>query len=219
MDSGRRRILIMTAVSEEREAVLRGINGKQNIDVILTGVGPVKAAASTARILAKKDYDLVVSAGIAGGFKEMAEIGSLVVANKIVSADLGAEGPEGFLSLDQLGFGASTTVPCEMEQVDQLSQVLTAAGLSVHIGPIVTVSTVTGSDLTAKEMVERVPGAVAEAMEGYGVAVAAKEYGLPVMEVRAISNLVGPRDRSAWRIKEALTALEVASQVLAEVFS
>jgi len=209
----------MTAVSEESEAVLRGINGRKNIDVLLAGVGPITAAARTARILARKDYDLVVSAGIAGGFKGMAEIGSVVVANKIVSADLGAEGPEGFLNLDQLGFGSSTTIPCDVEQISKLSQSLKAAGLLVQTGPIVTVSTVTGSDTTAKEMADRVSGAVAEAMEGYGVAIAAKEYRLPVIELRAISNLVGPRDRSSWRMNDALAALATASKVLAEVFS
>ncbi|WP_442950188.1 phosphorylase family protein, partial [Paenibacillus sp. 1-18] len=57
----------------------------------------------------------------------------------------------------------------------------------------------------------------AEAMEGYGVAVAANKLGLPVMEIRTISNAVGPRDRAAWRIKEALQALEAAFSTLTEV--
>jgi futalosine hydrolase len=56
-------------------------------------------------------------------------------------------------------------------------------------------------------------------MEGFGVAAAAKEFGLPVLEIRAVSNAVGPRDKSAWRIKEALQSLEAASKVLTEVFS
>ena len=44
-------------------------------------------------------------------------------------------------------------------------------------------------------------------MEGAGVAAAAARHGVPFAEVRAISNLVGPRDRAAWRIPEALAAL------------
>jgi len=51
-------------------------------------------------------------------------------------------------------------------------------------------------------------------MEGYGVAFAACDHGLPILEVRAISNLVGPRDRAAWRIKEALEALEASAELL-----
>ena len=54
-------------------------------------------------------------------------------------------------------------------------------------------------------------------MEGYGVAVAAAMKQLPVLEIRTISNAVGPRDREAWRIREALEALEAASRALLEV--
>ncbi|HBP64053.1 MAG TPA: futalosine hydrolase, partial [Desulfosporosinus sp.] len=43
------------------------------------------------------------------------------------------------------------------------------------------------------------------------------DRGLPVLEIRAISNMVGPRDRSTWRVKEALDVLEAASAVLTEV--
>ncbi|NEE34633.1 futalosine hydrolase, partial [Streptomyces sp. SID7982] len=51
------------------------------------------------------------------------------------------------------------------------------------------------------------PGALAEAMEGFGVAEAAARAEVPVLEVRAVSNAVGPRDRDAWRIGDALAAL------------
>jgi futalosine hydrolase len=37
-----------------------------------------------------------------------------------------------------------------------------------------------------------------EAMEGAGAAHVAAHYGLPFLEVRAASNLVGRRDRASW---------------------
>ena len=82
---------------------------------------------------------------------------------------------------------------------------------------MLTLSTVTGSAATADALAARVPGAAAEAMEGYGVAEAASRFGIPFIEIRAISNPVGPRDRAAWRIGDALAALEAASTHLAEV--
>ncbi|NLC07621.1 MAG: futalosine hydrolase, partial [Syntrophomonadaceae bacterium] len=92
--------------------------------------------------------------------------------------------------------------------------VLLAARLPVQTGPVLTVSTVTGSATRSAQLAARVPEAAAEAMEGYGVAFAAVEHGIPVVELRAISNLVGPRDRAAWRIKEALDMLTTVSSVL-----
>jgi futalosine hydrolase len=52
-------------------------------------------------------------------------------------------------------------------------------------------------------------------MEGFGVATAAARAGVPFVEVRAVSNPVGPRDRSAWQITEALAALERVGAALA----
>jgi futalosine hydrolase len=56
-------------------------------------------------------------------------------------------------------------------------------------------------------------------MEGYGVAVAAVQFGVPVIEIRAVSNPVGPRDRAAWKIREALDSLEKAAAAMKEVLS
>jgi futalosine hydrolase len=47
-------------------------------------------------------------------------------------------------------------------------------------------------------------------MEGAGVAAAARRCGVAFAEIRAISNAVGPRDRTSWRIDDALRALRAA---------
>lgn len=75
---------------------------------------------------------------------------------------------------------------------------------------MLTVSTTTGTQEHAALLLERYPDALAEAMEGFGVAEAAAAHGVPVMEIRTVSNAVGPRDRAAWRIPEALAALSAA---------
>lgn len=209
-------VLVVTAVELEKEAVIRGLQNDKRFEVVVGGVGPIAAAACTARVLAAKEYDLIVAAGIAGGFSGKAPIGSIVVANEIVAADLGVETPEGFRSLDELGFGF-TRIQVDESLVTQLTQALRASGLEASYGPILTVSTVTGAAETASELAARVPGAAAEAMEGFGIATAAQGSGVPVLELRAISNPVGPRDRASWRIQEALSALQSASKVLTEV--
>ncbi|WP_054025590.1 futalosine hydrolase [Bacillus sp. FJAT-28004] len=217
--NNRKRVLIVTAVDAEREAVVRGLQGLQGVDVITAGVGAAAAAASTATFLtaATDDYDLVISAGIGGGFAPKAEIGSLVVADLIVAADLGAETQDGFLSLDELGFG-SARIPVSATWNDRLYNAIQSDGLSVCSGAILTVTTATGTAETTAALIKRISGAAAEGMEGHGVAVAASGLGIPVTEIRAISNAVGPRDRSAWRIGEALASLEAASKAIREVF-
>ncbi|RCX16987.1 futalosine hydrolase [Fontibacillus phaseoli] len=223
--SAYKRVLIMTAVDAEREAVLRGLGRAAStagadiapvVDVRLAGVGPARAAASTASELASGAYDLVVSAGIGGGFEGCAPIGSLVVASEIIAADLGAETPDGFASVDELGFG-SAAVAVAGSLATGWTAALQAAGLPACYGPVLTLSTVTGTAATAKLLAERIRGAAAEAMEGFGVAAAAHRLGIPVLEIRAISNRIGPRQRELWKIGEALQALEEACSILPEV--
>ncbi|MGW0598432.1 futalosine hydrolase [Streptomyces sp. NPDC002776] len=191
------RVLVATAVPAERDAVAQAFPG----EVLAVGVGPARAAAGTATALARAPYDLVVSAGIGGGFAPHAPLGSLIVADEITAADLGAETPDGFLPVTELGFGTVTHRPPEALVRE------TAAATGALTGAVLTVSTVTGTAARAAALRARHPTALAEAMEGFGVAEAAALHGVPVLEIRAVSNPVGPRDRAAWRIGAALAAL------------
>ncbi|MGW0879819.1 futalosine hydrolase [Streptomyces sp. NPDC002671] len=219
------RILVATAVPAERDAVARAFPGAgeevslpagsvlrtaagsgSGYDLLAAGVGPALAAASTAAALTAAaldgaPYGLVVSAGIGGGFQPEAPVGSLVVADAITVADLGAETADGFLPVTELGFGTVTHRPPE-----SLVRV-TSEATGALPGTILTVSTVTGTAARAAELRARHPRALAEGMEGFGVAGAAAAHKVPVLELRAVSNPVGPRDRAAWRIGDALAAL------------
>ncbi|NUS13634.1 MAG: futalosine hydrolase [Streptomyces sp.] len=208
----RRRVLVLTAVEAEREAVLAGLAAAgrpaDRTVVETVGVGPASAAArgmfhmvaqQTASVL-----DLVVCAGIGGGFSPAAPVGSLAVAESIVAADLGVRTADGFTPLAELGFGRG-----ELRPPARLSRAV-AAALGASYGPVLTVATVTGTAERAAELADRHPGAVAEGMEGFGIAEAADVAGVPVLEIRGISNAVGPRDRAAWRIGDALAALTAA---------
>ncbi|MFC7975091.1 futalosine hydrolase [Streptomyces cinereoruber] len=238
------RILIVTAVAAEADSVTAGLTtaapehvplpggfalrrhadgDRARVDVLVGGVGPAAVAAATGTALAyaaltggasgERPYDLLVSAGIAGGFRPTAPLGSLVVSSAIVAADLGAETPDGYLAVDALGFGRSVH-PVPGELTGRIAAALAAEGLPCAVAPVLTVSTVTGTARRAAELAERHPGAAAEAMEGFGVAEAAAAYGVPVVELRAVSNAVGPRDRAAWRIGDALDALRHAVRLL-----
>jgi futalosine hydrolase len=201
-------LLVVTAVPAERDALLAGLSG--DIEVVQVGVGLAAAAAGTARLLATGDYRAVLSAGIAGGFD--VPPGDTVIGTVSVAADLGAESPDGFVPLSVLGFGADA-YPADAA----LSAALRAALPEAHSGPVLSVNTVTGTATGTVELRRRYPDAVAEAMEGFGVATAAAAAGIPFAELRTISNAIGPRDRSAWRIGDALAALTAAGPALGKL--
>lgn len=208
-------VLVATAVAAERDAILAGLPARPSaLTVAAVGIGPAAAAAGTARLLALAEaaghpYRTVVSAGIAGGFAGRADIGAVVLASRSIQADLGTDSPDGWLSLDQLGLGTASA-PADPDVLAGLSARLPEA----VVGDVLTLAAITGTAERAAALAAAHPAAAAEAMEGYGVACAAAGTGARFAELRTISNPVGPRHRSAWRITDALAALTASAAAL-----
>jgi futalosine hydrolase len=188
-------VLVVCAVEAERAAITAA---GARVRVLVGGVGPAAAAAATAGAL--DGVDLVLSVGIGGGFAPLTP-GDVAVASSIVFADLGAETAAGFVPVSELGVGTE-----RYEVAPKLAGKL-AVRAGGHLGTIVTVATVTGTAASADALSARFPDAVAEGMEGAGVAAAATLRGVAFGELRAVSNAIGPRDRDAWQIPLALEAL------------
>jgi futalosine hydrolase len=149
---------------------------------LVCGVGPVEAAAATARELAAGSPSAVVNVGLAGGHGITP--GGLVIGNASVYVDLAAEIP---------------VVDRVEPDPELLARVRTAApdALVLPIGTSAAVGALTAGDLRV------------EAMEGFGVLRACALAGVPAVEIRAISNELAENDRSRWRIGRALEALAV----------
>lgn len=224
-------LLILTAVEAEATAVLAGLStseaarpvagqvgpypvcrlaGEPAVSVLAGGIGPAAAAATTGTALALDPaVDLVLSVGIAGGFAAAGVgVGDVVLATSSVFGDLGADSPAGFRSAAELGW-TGMEYPGRPELVARIADGLRRAGLVVHTGPVLTVSTVTGTAARAHQLSRR-HRPVAEGMEGAAVAGAAEHHHRPFIELRTVSNLVGDRDRGSWDVAGALDTLRRA---------
>jgi len=172
---------------------------------IATGCGPAAAACGLAFHLARERSlpDLVIGIGIAGAYAEAGvAVGDVLSTVSDNFCDLGCEDGEGFLDLLGLGIpqvGVEPSYPC--------AQPAFLAGLPKTVAT--TCSVCTGTTATATARRERT-GASLESMEGAAWAMACARAGVPFAQVRAVSNIAGPRDRSAWRIPQALAALRQA---------
>jgi futalosine hydrolase len=180
---------------------------------VVSGIGSVNAALATQAGILKHQPSMVLSVGIGGAYPSSGlQPGDAAVSSAITYAGIGAMDGENFLDLEQLGFpllernGTKTfnTLP-----VSDLSRDF-AEVAGIAYGPFLTLETVTGSFATASRLEAQVPGALVEGMEGAGVAHVAFKHDIPCLEVRGISNMVGPRERSKWKIVEAMQALSRA---------
>ena len=205
-------VLVVVAVDQECEAVLRDVPKGTEVDVLVSGVGPVAAAAATAAALTTNSYEAVISAGVCGGLRGRSQVGQVVVAARTQPADLGCRVDDGFLTLEDMGLHQPSTV--DHDRAGRWRDRLESAGVRATVGDVLTLSCMTGTDEEAQSLAARFPDAVAEAMEGWGVVWPTLGRSVITGEVRAVSNLVGKRDPSTWDLAGALDALARAFGVL-----
>jgi nucleoside phosphorylase len=159
-------------------------------DGFACGVGPVEAAAATARELALRSPVAVVHVGIAGG--RGITPGAVVIGTESVYCDIAAEIP---------------VVDHALPDSALLDAVRAALPDALAL-PIGTSAAVGGTET----------GLRVEAMEGFAVLRACAQAEIPAIELRAISNEITEADRGRWRIGRAIEALaEAIPPVLAAV--
>lgn len=198
-------ILICVATPFERSLLRDSSEGGRRVRVIETGVGPVNAAHATTVAILADQPDAIVVCGIAGAYPGSGlTIGEVVSASVEIYGDLGAQSPTGFLDMQALGFPVVSAPTVLFNELPL--QVFPTS----NAARFVTVSTCTGTASTAREIEARTKGAV-ENMEGAAVAHVARIHGVPVGEVRGISNMVTNRDTTSWRLQEAAVAAQEAA--------
>ena len=155
-------------------------------DGLTCGIGPVEAAAATARAIAESRPRRVLHVGMAGARRLTP--GSMVVGTEAVYIDLSAAIPvvDRVLPDEELVSRARAALP------DSLAL------------PIATSAAVSDSGH------ERTHELRVEAMEGFGVLRACELAGVPAVEVRAVSNELGEADRALWMMRRGLETLAVA---------
>ena len=142
-------------------------------------------------------------AGIAGAYRQSGlEVGDSVQARTERFADLGYRDGNRFLDLDAMGFPMLERPEGDFGCVQE-AVVLTDELASVDC---LTVSQLTNGHETADALFESF-GAAIENMEGAGVALVCRQLGLPFSELRAVSNLVGPREPKTWQVRAPLRRL------------
>ncbi len=180
------------------------VNGN-TIDVCITGVGMVATTYAVTRALAKKQYMLALQAGIGGSFDRQIALGSLVMVNSEQFGDLGAEDNGAYLDIFEMGLQDRDVFPFSGGRLDCPQSALHEQVALRHVTGL-TVNTVTGTTASAQRLVERYSTGI-ESMEGGAFHYTCLLSEVPFMQVRAISNYVEARDKSKWKMKEAVIAL------------
>lgn len=175
----------------------------------LSGVGPVEAAVSLTRVLERYHTMLagVVNFGTAGAYLSDGQDRSVGVLDMCL-AEKEVFGDYGVCIGDRIEPFTNTAISgvFEFELDEALSgrarKILTAHELAYTAGTFVTVNAASGTAARGNELRYRFK-ALCENMEGAAIARVCKEFSLPMVEVRVVSNLVEDRPARSWKLGEA----------------
>lgn len=172
-------------------------------DFLVTGVGPVESAISLTRFLEREQADGVILFGVGGAYTEK-EVDVL----DICLAEEERFGDSGIAMDDDIHYFSDEMLTGKQDfdlrnsLSDQVESKLMALGMPFKKGPFVTVHACSGT-LKRGNVLRDKFNAICENMEGAAMARVCELYGVPMLELRCISNMVEDRDTSKWKIKEA----------------
>lgn len=200
-------VLIVCATAGEtdifRNYLLQQKPEGHRFEILVTGVGGIATAHALTKQLHQARYDLVIQAGLGGSFDTRIALGAVVYVATEMYGDLGAEDHDKRLDVFEMGLADPNTFPYVngrlpapvLPYFDGMQKV---SGLTVNL--------VSGSEKTIAHLSTRYHCQV-ESMEGAAFHYVCLQEGVPFGQVRAISNYVTPRDKSTWKMKEAVLAL------------
>jgi len=167
----------------------------------LTGVGTPSALAQTLTIAGRLKPRRILNLGIAGAYPGSGlSLGDIVIGQSEVYGDVGFALPEApyFRHIGESEWGEFYRTPLPLMQFAEFPV--------LHLGSGCTVNTCTGTEAVGR-LRETLFQAHFETMEGAAVAQAGQTLGIPVCEIRAISNFASTRDMRPQNIRLALAAL------------
>jgi futalosine hydrolase len=182
------------------------VHASHHVDLLTTGVGMVPTAAWCARVLAQQPYDLAVNLGVCGSFHPACPPGTVVNVVTDCFSELGAEEGEQFLTIHQLGLLKPDDPPFTGGRLVNATPPFNRVIAELRTVNGITVNTVHGHLPSIEKVVARFTPDV-ESMEGAAFMYACLQSGTRFAQVRAVSNIVEKRNRAAWKLAEAVDAL------------
>lgn len=175
---------------------------KNEISILVTGVGMMTTAFHLGRALAKNTYDGVINVGIAGAFDGSLNLGEVVSVNRQQYGDLGVESPDTFEDVFDIGLTKRESHPFKSGKIYNNKTNLNLNPSFKKVRAI-SVNKVSGKvDQIAQ--LEKKYNPQIEVMEGIAVHFACKQSVVQYEELRAISNYVEERNKANWNIPLAV---------------
>jgi futalosine hydrolase len=201
-------ILVIAATEHEIEPFA---TANSQVDVLITGVGVPSTIYHLQKRIQQVDYACIIQAGIAGSFNNDIDLGKVVVVQQDCFADLGMEEKGIFTPVFNAGFANKDEFPFTDGWLVNSTEALLKTDLPKV--KALTVNKVSDSGLQKQQFVHTFNADV-ESMEGAALHYVCLLEKIRFIQIRSISNYVGERDKTKWKMKEAIQNLNTELQIL-----
>jgi futalosine hydrolase len=174
------------------------------VHTAVTGVGLLPSSYAIMQLIARLKPDLIIQVGIAGSFNPTLVLGTAVTVRQEMLADMGVYESDGYHDIFDLGLAEKNMPPFEQGAiVNHHDHLIESASLPAVSA--VSVNEISTSTEKINVFAEKYKADI-ESMEGAALHYVCAMQQIPFIQIRGISNLVGERDKTKWKIPESMLA-------------
>lgn len=179
-------------------------------EYLITGVGAPVTMYHLSDKTNEKEYDLIIQVGVAGTYSNKFTLGDAVFVKKDCFADIAVIENKVLKSVFDIGLAEENEFPFKngwlINETDfnQIKNGVTA--LTVNL---------LSEESTHINCLRQKYHPDIESMEGATLHFIGLKKNIPFLQIRGISNQVGERDKSKWKMKEAI---ESSNQMLIKIY-
>ena len=179
-----------------------GTNKRFSVGFHESGIGLLASSVSLMKMFVQETPTLIIQVGIAGCFDKKVPLGKVFAVKDDFVGDIGVMENKVWKDLFDLKLDKANDAPYEKKSLPNpwLSQ-YNLLKLPTKKG--VTVNTIS----TDKNKIDLYSGrykATLESMEGAALHYMGRDLNIPFIQIRAVSNYVGERNKAKWNMQEAI---------------
>ena len=179
-----------------------GTNKRFSVGFHESGIGLLASSVSLMKMFVQETPSLIIQVGIAGCFDKKVPLGKVFAVKDDFAGDIGVIENKVWKDLFDMKFDKPNDAPYEKKSLPNpwLSQ-YNLLKLPTKKG--VTVNTIS----TDKNKIDLYSGrykATLESMEGAALHYMGRDLNIPFIQIRAVSNYVGERNKAKWNMQEAI---------------
>lgn len=203
------KIVITAATKGEWLPTYNAINTtKKHVLFYESGVGILSTTVALMKLIATEKPDLIIQAGIAGTFDTTKPLGKVVVIKNETMGDLGVTEKGQWKDVFDLQLINTNQQPFKKKILPN-PWIKQYNILKLPAVNAVTINQISTNKKQIEQLIQKY-NPVIESMEGAALHYVCLDANIPFIQIRAISNYVGERNKTKWLLKESIANLNEA---------